>query len=1009
MSIIAKKKNRILLFTALFFCLICCAICIAFGFKAVAQEAQLNEIELKDSYVVGDKIEIPIKELTSNGKTVRATTKIISPSGKEYVSQEFTAREMGLYKVIYEASIDNEIVTAEDTFKVNTSTFTVKGKGNFAYKANEKTPSYYGMNVDLQIGDSITYNKIIDLSKISSSTDIIRLYVVPETIGKCDFQVLTITLTDVKDTTNKIMISGTNVTDGYHDGIWDYEYSKYYCYLKAGSINQTLSGLQGSRLHVGNTYGTDSICSFCGLGSGPLESQIFSFQMDYAERKILKNDQLVIDLDDPQYFKDLWNGFTTGEAYLSVSLSDKGSFVITEIAGERIDDSMSFYDKEAPEIVVDTGKYDIDRLPEGVLQNKYELFGYEAKDVYSDVKVEKKVYYDYNGMKEEIPVIENSFVPQKLGTYKVVYTATDYCGNSSVAEYDVVVKKGLKPILANIADDGVKVTKTGVETKIASIDYCGGYGDLNLSVTVFDPAGEEVGLVNEYFRPMKTGTYTVRYFITDYQGQLKIKEYMVEVGKNDLPVIIDDVVLPKYIFNGKNYILPALYGYTFTDSGYDKQVAKIFVTDKNGEKELSEGKYCAAVENGAEVRVKYVLSNAAGSAEKFYTTKGLVVTDQGKVDLSKYFVLHGNVSAAVSDSDISLHINENDAGFEFANALLAHGFSIKFALKDASAQEILFTLRDSENGNEKVDVVLKKTQGNSVAVIGGKTNELSCDLFGTGNLCTISFDNLNKTVGILTSKDSQEKSYSVEESKNGDFNGFSSGKVYFETTFSNISDNTAISLLNISGQNLKNSKSDIVKPIIAINKETVGSKYAIGDTVTTATANSCDVIEPTTLLTLSVLNPDGEYVNASDGTLLKEISADKEYSFVIQKYGNYTITYDVIDGTGLQTPFHKNSYYYVVAAADVEGPKIVLSHDVVEKGAVGDKIYVPKAVVTDNVDIDNDIYYYVITPDGIINVFDRTKYDGFTADRAGKWIIRYVSYDKAGNMTLIDYEIMIGG
>lgn len=1006
MKIAARRKNRIAFFSALLACTICCALCAVFGFKATAEQNQRSSSELKASYVIGDKVEIPDKELSSNGQTARATYKVVAPSGKVYLSKEFTVSEMGLYKVIYEAEIDGETVTEEDSFRVNTSLFTVKGKGDFEYKANEKTPSTFGMNVDLSEGSSITYNKIIDLSKISSTTDIIKLYVVPETIGKCDFQVLTITLTDVKDSTNKIMITGTNVTDGYHDGIWDYEYSKYYCYLKAGAINQTLSGLRSGADHlfVGGTYGTDSICSFCGLGFGPLESQIFSFQMDYAERKILKGNNLVVDLDDPKYFNDLWEGFTTGEAYLSVSLSAKGSFVITEIAGQRLDEAMSFYDEVAPEISVDTGSYDLSDLPEGVIQNKYKLFDYKAKDVYSDVKVEKKVYYDYDGAKEEILVTDDCFIPQKAGGYRVVYEATDWCGNSASAYYDIVVNKGIKPILATIAEDGSILAKTGVATKIATIDYRGGYGDLKMSAKVFDPDGKEVELRDEYFCPMKTGAYTVRYEITDYHEQVKIKEYTVNVTKNNLPVIIDDVVLPKYIFNEKNYILPVLYGYVFTDDGYEKQAAKVYVTDQNGEREIT-GTYCAATATGEEVRVKYVLSNAAGSAEKTYISTGLVVLEQGKVDLGKYFVLSGDISTNVSANDVSLKARENDAGFEFANALLAHGFSISFTLKDSSAREVRFTLTDSEDADKKAEIVLRKTTGNSVAVIGGKANELSCDLFGTGESCLISFDNLNKAFCIRTSKDDQEKIYKIGD----DFEGFTSCKVYFSTTFSDISDETSISLSNLSGQNLKDSKSDIVKPIIAINKEIVGVKYAVGDVVGTVTAAACDVIEPTTTLTLSVVNPDGEYVKALDGTLLKGVSADKEYRFLIEKYGNYTVAYDVIDGTGLQTPFHKNTYFYVVAATDVDAPSIVLKNDIVNTGALGDKIYVPEATVTDNVDEKVDVYCYVITPDGKLNALDRTQYDGFYANREGKWVIRYVAYDRVGNMTLRDYEIVIGG
>jgi hypothetical protein len=264
---------------------------------------------------------------------------------------------MGEYEVVYSAVINGKTVTETETFKSISPLYTIEGSGSYEYKANEKTPDTVGLNVELSSGSTFVYNKVIDLNNMPEKADILKLYVVPETIGVCDFRGITVTLTDIYDPANQVIITGNNVTDGYHDGIWDYEYAKYMMYMRAGTILSTPRGVDGSQMHIGNTYGYPSACSFCGLLSDKLETDIFSFRFDYDTRKVLRNGGLVADLDDPAHFTDIWTGFTTGEVEMSIALSsyvsNKGTFVLTEIAGETLGDAMTFYDNEVPVIDVD--------------------------------------------------------------------------------------------------------------------------------------------------------------------------------------------------------------------------------------------------------------------------------------------------------------------------------------------------------------------------------------------------------------------------------------------------------------------------------------------------------------------------------------------------------------------------------------------------------------------------------------------------------------------------------
>jgi hypothetical protein len=92
---------------------------------------------------------------------------------------------------------------------------------------------------------------------------------------------------------------------------------------------------------------------------------------------------------------------------------------------------------------------------------------------------------------------------------------------------------------------------------------------------------------------------------------------------------------------------------------------------------------------------------------------------------------------------------------------------------------------------------------------------------------------------------------------------------------------------------------------------------------------------------------------------------------------------------------------------DDEKPVLRLSYDIVETANVGDYVYVPEGKGTDNVDGEVTVYYYVITPDGVVNKFNRLLYDGFKVTTTGTYYIRYSLYDKCGNLLVVDYAIEV--
>lgn len=964
-----------------------------------------NEIDiLNDTYVKGQTLTIPNNvQVGVTNYTIKDPV-ILSPEGKEYVTNELVLRQMGIYTVRYTAVNGSSEKSCEEQFTALSNLYTIEGKGTYEWKANEKTPDTYGVNVDLAQGDKFVYNKIIDLNDLAPTDDLVNLYVVPKTIGRPDFQVLTITLTDIYDSTNMVMISGTNVRDGYTEstGHWEYEYSKYTCYIKGGSTNQPLSGWQGSSLHVNNTYGYSALCSFCGLGPGgtSMDTDRFTVSFDYQERQVLKDGRYVIDLDNPNDFTEMWNGFTTGEVILSISLSDAGSFVITDIANEKLTSDLVFLDNVKPVVTVDYEGYE--EVPNTMLGLPYPLFEATAQDSYAGaLEVSRKVYFDYAGAKEEIAIVNGAFTPLKVGTYTVENSAVDYCGNVGVECYEIVVAPTSSPIIASIVSS-TKITsgKMGDKITVADINIAGGYGNLEVERAVYDQNGNEIKITNGYFVPFTAGAYTVEYKVSDYVGQTKTLKYTVAVEESDLPVFLEEVNLPRYVMNGKQYELPLLSGYAFSTGVAVEKQSEIWVKDGKGSRKLDSNIYLAVVtSNGMDIEITYKLQDGGKECSQTYVVKGYITTkENGAMVMKSYFVSSANVTASEESDKLTYTTSSSGETISFINPVLAEGFLLDLSLVGMSnANVITLTLTDYENSNLKVSAKIQKNGSASVLTINGtKTYDLPNVAFGGLGKYTLRFNNIYSQLGVTSNESTAW--FSIDSSNNY----FASGKVYLDIEFTQVSGESSLQLFELNGQNLKQLAVDLLRPSVALFGSTVALKYELGQNVTTIKAIGADVLDPYVKTTLTVTDANKNVVTDVNGVKLQGVSASEEWTFNLASYGNYTILYTATDSNNKM-----GSYQYVVGATDDIKPTLHLEYRVVENAKVGDIIYVPSARGEDNVTKNVKVGYYIITPDGVLHYFNRELYDSFKVSVQGEYVIRYTLIDDAGNMTLKDFTIVV--
>ena len=186
-----------------------------------AYASTLSDVEIKEEYMLNDKLSIPTATLTVNEKVETADYIIIFPSGKTYDLSEITLNELGKYKIEYSAYFNNRKYSNIVEFNViNTrydSTGTATATRYSAYQLMEfdgSTSLLDGLLVELPKDTVFKYNKIIDLSEMDKKDKLITFSILPDVIGKEDFQHLYFRLTDINDPSNYVTISFHDIQKG---------------------------------------------------------------------------------------------------------------------------------------------------------------------------------------------------------------------------------------------------------------------------------------------------------------------------------------------------------------------------------------------------------------------------------------------------------------------------------------------------------------------------------------------------------------------------------------------------------------------------------------------------------------------------------------------------------------------------------------------------------------------------------------------------------------------------
>ncbi|MBO4594679.1 MAG: hypothetical protein J5697_03145 [Clostridia bacterium] len=972
-----------------------------------------DSIDLPDVLRIGTKVSIPVIDFYLSGQSSTATSKIISPTGKCYVNGNFVFDELGVYTVEYKAEIDGQSCYAEKKVRiVDTGSTAFDYDPNFnsvSYGSAASTDKITGVHVVTGANNSeLVYRKKIDLNKLTRDIPLIEFFGDAASLGVKAFTAINIRLTDAYDPTNVVTVNCVEKTDGSIHG----------SYIKTGAVGQTMGGLYGGWQTI---WGFPGLFDFRGKPElGNLENAILSISFDYAEKRLYSansyspwsvevHDYMIADFDDPNYYLTLWSGFTTGECYLSVSISGiagtSAEYTIISIAGTSFAGDEHIFVGGDPEITVDIPESGI---PVGVVGKAYGLFPCKAIDSYFDqAEVTARVFYSYGRKGQgEIDVIDNCFVPLLAGEYTVEYTATDRFGSVGVKTVKVTVAENAVPITYTLGA-GADNTVIGKAVAIKPVlNVGGGSGEVLTEIALTSPSGEKSVLERNSFVPTEEGEYTVTYTFKDYLKDTETVSYGVVVTMSEELVVPEDPDLPKYFVDGIEYALPESFAIDYAAGGTTVG-ASVYITDKNGRRLLDGYDYTASVEtDGGIITVEYVFE--APSGRNMTVTKevtGVIVKDGNRLLMDKYFVGSG-IETERDVGGIILKATENNARADFVKPIYSDTLKLVFAFDiDAfNVDKVTVSVTDAEDENKRVEFAFRYAGALYCSINGGAENVMNSALIENGTKVSFTIG-YNKTLFVWEDYLGRIFDSAKTYADGSVFNGFSE-YVYCNILFGNITggDGFDFTVKQINNQALSNLYRDVSAPEMILSP--LVTRLSINDTFKTATAKAYDVLGNVASITVSMQYSDGTnwvFVRDKNGKEINGLDATEVYETVLDRFGEYIVIYSATDDSDRTNKIIKN-----VSLPDNVKPTITVSGGYKKGYSLNETVKISSVTVADNVSAPDKIVKkaYVLSPNGVLS--EVTIGGDYKFTMYGNYIIRYFAFDEAGNIALVDYTVNVG-
>ena len=995
-----------------------------------AEEATFVDSEIKIRYPKGANLSIPQEAvITYAGKTYTAhSPALIYPDSTATSQSEVNLSMVGNYTLVYTFQMGNVVLQATKEFSVFETIYEVGSLNSQMTYTNENS-----LKVILADGDTFYYNQPVDLTSDYDKTIIdwaITKMVHNTSKSEIDASIIDVRLTDCYDESNYITIRThrTGLTSTYIRAFANGQQES-----SLGSVNETNmsgtflweSGYYGTGTDMnGEVWGKDRLGKYklyygsgeksygCNIRNGNYKLKFKSTENIVSVESLNPKDEteLVTDLDNVDIYGDtLFKGFTTGEVYLSISASgynqDTLEMQIYSLFEQNVIPNRENSDVTSPEITVDytptenNGVYVAKGKP-------VTLFDATATDLNLSGRLRTAVYYNYGqaDFEYKVPVVNGSFTPNEVGEYTIVYKASDIFGNTATVEI---------PVYSVIAENGLKLVSDKVEQAtylqyVALPDYSFEQVNQGMPIDVKIVAKsehdfQEINPETKRFIPIYEEEYQIVYTYSDnvYSDTF---EYTVQVvkGSETSYEILSDVIMPRYFIKGMTYSLPDV---PVLSTGGVEQKANCALSYDGGATYTDVDRESATITGGGNVIVKYYYEG------KFVLSEPIKIIDvnynsddfENNPFLAKNY-FQGDYTAII-DKDPETGVEylnrpivyrsnqtSGDNTLEFINSLSSSNFvlAMKVPQDNANFSGVRITLYDYYDRTNSVYWEYESVDGIlHFSANGGWKYRIGGTL--AGNSLSVVYNASRKVV----------EANGVEASSPLNFTG---DKCFFDVTLFGIEGTADISITQINTQTFSSLAGDFAKPDMFYNA--VSGRRSLGEEITVYTCEASDVLSGVLDgdCLVSVRDPDGVLVK-SDGITLDNVSALREYRVKLEKYGQYRITYQVIDNSGNIT-----TSVILVYVEDCKAPVVAFVDGSTNGGTLTMKqgqTHVIKALTLQD-DVSSPENIKVVT--GVFGPsyrFVDIKDGAFELTEKGTYTVVYDCYDEAGNMTCVSYRVNV--
>lgn len=742
----------------------------------------------------------------------------------------------------------------------------------------------------------------------------------------------------------------------------------------------------------------------------------------------------------------LFSGFTTGEVIVSMkaqTYTKPTAYIevlqIGDIDGATLVSNMgkeTLADDRDPEIVINAKMTD-DNGVYAAIGDTFYIPSAKAYDVNLASDVMVNVYKNYgqaNQTSVNVNTADNSFLVEELATYTIEYSAVDASGN--VGKNQVYVNP--VDVSGNVNSGNEIFLNKGIlfaTNKIPAASFKAGHeivlpaytlrtlnDEDSLKIDILANANGKtynIDPVSRSFVPETTGTYTITYAISDNVSSY-VETYTIDCTSDNTVRFATKPFSYRHYIAGMKYEIEKPVAYRYENAPVEVPTTAWASFDGGAFEEIKDVHNFLIKENASSVRFEFRAEGAAPVApaapSKIVNVKSTV---QGEtIAAENYFQFDNNAFTVTDGSDIIFTTNHTFGSsnkISFINPLTYGSLTLGFKTFEDKANFSVFNviLTDIYDENNKVVIKFENSNGTLYASINGQQRTmLTGDKFFSNKKKNISYDyNRRKLTIVGTTLDYEVK--------------FASQYCYVDFELQGVTEESAVAINTIQAVNFsKNLVKDNSKPSGFITRDNGNKK--INTTVTIYSPDIADVLTPTLYdkITVSVIDDEGNYAVATDGTVLNGTANDPrlDYDLLLSKYTTYTVTIDAKDVSTLTKEPLKELYkIYVV---DDHAPVITLTHGFTPDTVMNVDLGLPFKIeysVTDDITPSDELMVHVVIfskygqytvyaskpheslADGVYELIT----DECIITRKGEYTLYIEAQDAVGNASFVSYKLNV--